>query len=270
MKSRFIFVLFVFFVIFISGCKECKLSSDCDSKVRDEFKGYLSKCLDVDCVDNKCKIDVISNCCGNKRCEANAGENKCLCEEDCGKCSGKGEIQIGSRTYDTEYLEYACNKDNECVLSIDESLIRRIVLTDDKEFSYFKIGITSSLDQPFNIDSSKFKVKIQLEDADADLVLPVTITSLKLVEKELLIGEKELDGTLKHVGDSFIESIPINTGSMQNIEEEKRLSLVIGYTYIIKERTGYDSEGNPIYENKTKRDTYTKSYSSKIFFVNPD
>lgn len=269
MGYKSIIIILIFVILLTSGCKECKLSSDCNSKVRENFKGYSNECLDITCINNKCDINVISSCCGNEKCETNAGESKCSCEKDCGKCSGKGKIQIGSKTYDTEYLEYKC-KDNECFLTINESLIRSIDLTDEKEFSYFKIGITSSLDQPFNIDSSKFKVKIQLEDADEDLVLPVTITSLKLVEKEFLVGEKELDGTLKYVSDSFIESITINEDSMQNIEEEKRLSLVIGYTYLIKERVGYDSEGNPIYENKAKRDTYTKSYSSKIFFVNPD
>ena len=269
MKNRFIFVLFVFFVILISGCKECEVDSDCNSRVREDYSSYSTKCLDIDCVNNKCEIDVITNCCGNKRCEANAGENKCLCEKDCGKCSGKGELKVGSRTYDTEYLEYSCNKDNECVLAIDESLIRGIDLTHDRGFSYFKIGITSSLDQPFNIDSSKFKVKIQLEDTDENLVLPVTITSLKIVERELMIGEKEFDGALSGVGDFFIESIPINEDCMQNVEEEKRLSLVIDYTYIIEEKTGHDSEGNPLYENKVKRETYTRSYSSKLFFVNP-
>jgi len=270
MGYKSIIIILIFVILLTSGCKECKLSSDCDSNVREEFKGYSTECLDVTCVNNKCDINVISSCCGNEKCETNAGENKCLCEKDCDKCSGKGKIQIDSKTYDTEYLEYLCNKDNDCILGIDGSLIRNIDLTDEKEFSYFKIGITSSLDQPFNIDSSKFKVKIQLEDTDEDLVLPVTITSLKLIEKELLIGEKELDGTLKYIGDSFTESITINEDSMQNIEEEKRLSLIIGYTYLIKERTGYDSEGNATYENKTKRDTYTQSYSSKIFFVNPD
>ena len=149
-------------------------------------------------------------------------------------------------------------------------MIRGIDLTHDREFSYFKIGITSSLDQPFNIDTSTFKVKIQLEDTDEYLVLPVVITSMKLIEKELMIGEKEFDGTLSGVGDSFIESIPINEDCMQNVEEEKRLSLVISYTYIIKERTGRDSEGNPLYENKVKRDTYTKAYSYELFFVNPE
>jgi hypothetical protein len=178
-------------------------------------------------------------------------------------------MKIGSRTYDTEYLEYQC-KDNDCVLGIDDSLIRSIDLTDDKEFSYFKIGIRSSFDQPFNVDNSKFNVKIQLADKDEDLVLPVTITSLKLVEKELLIGEEELNEELNYIGESFTQSIPVNQNIMQNVEEEKRVSLVIDYTYIIKEKTGSNSEGEPTYENKVKRDTYTKSYSSKIFFVNPE
>ena len=269
MKTKFVIVVLIFVISLASGCKECEINSDCNSRVSKDYSSYSSQCLDVDCVNNKCEIDVITNCCGNKRCEANAGENKCLCEKDCGKCSGKGEIKIGSRTYDTEYLEYGC-KDNECALIIDESLIRGIDLTYDWEFSYFKIGITSSIDQPFNIDSSKFKVKIQLKDTNDYLVLPIVITSLKLVERELMIGEKEFDRTLTKVDDYFIESIPINEDCMQNIEEEKRPSLVIGYTYTIKERIGRDSEGNPIYENKTRRDTYTRSYSSKIFFVNPE
>ncbi|PIN79156.1 hypothetical protein COY26_05005 [Candidatus Woesearchaeota archaeon CG_4_10_14_0_2_um_filter_33_10] len=270
MKTKFIFLLLIFVILLANGCKECEINSDCNSKARELYSGYSTNCLDVACnVNNKCEINKISNCCGNKICETNAGESKCSCEKDCGKCSGKGEIKIGSRTYDTEYLEYGC-KDNECALIIDESLIRGIDLTYDKEFNYFKIGITSSLDQPFNIGISKFNVKIQLEDTDKDLVLPVVITSLKLVEREVMIGEKEFDGTLNYISDSFIESIPINEDCMQNIEEDKSLSLVIGYTYIMKERTGYDSEGNPIYENKVKRDTYTKAYSSKLFFVNPE
>ncbi len=266
---KYLFLLFIFTALLISGCKECKLSSDCDSKIPDKFSSYSDDCLDIKCTDNTCKFTPEPDCCGNKDCERDKGETECSCEKDCGKCSGKGEMKIGSRTYDTEYLEYQC-KDNDCVLGIDDSLIRNIDLTYDKEFSYFKIAIITSIDQPFNIDNSKFKVKIQLEDTDEDLVLPVTITSLKLIERDLLIGEKELDGTLKNIGDYFTESIPVNEGSMQNVEEEKRVSLVIDYTYIIKEKTGRDSEGEPIYENKVKRDTYTKSYSSQIFFVNPE
>ena len=273
--TKYLFLLLIFTALLISGCKECKINSDCDSKIPDRFSSYSDNCLDIKCTDNICKFTPESDCCGNKDCERDKGETECSCPKDCGKCKGKGEIKIGSRTSDTEYLEYQC-KDNDCVLGINESLIRNIDLAYDKEFSYFKIGITSSIDQPFNIDTSKFKVKIQLEDTDEDLVLPdedlvpVTITSLKLIERELLIGEKELDGALKYIDDFFTESIPINEDMMQNVEEEKRVSLVIGYTYIIKERTGRNSEGEPIYENKVKRDTYTRSYSSKIFFVNPE
>jgi len=272
MKNRFIFVLFIFLVIFISGCKECKVSSDCDSKVMEELaKGYLTKCLEVECnANNKCDIGIINNCCGNKRCEENVGENKCTCETDCGKCEGKGKVKIGSREYDAKYIKYYCNETDDCVFGVEKSLIRNIDLAYYKEFNYFKIGITSSLDQPFDIDNSKFKVKIQLEDRDKDLVFPVTITSLKLTEGEFLIGEKTFNKELKYIGDYFIGEIPISADSMQEIEEEKRLALVIDYVYIINEQVGHNSEGEPIYENKMKRDTYKKSYSSKIFFANPD
>ena len=269
MKSiKYLFLLLIFITLLISGCKECKINSDCDSKIPDKFSSYSDNCLDIKCTDNTCKFTPESDCCGNKDCERDKGETECSCPKDCGKCEGKGEIKIGSKTLDTEYLEYQC-KDNDCILGIDESLIRGIDLTDEKEFSYFKIGIITSIDQPFNIDSSKFKVKIQLEDKDEDLVPPVTITSLKLIEGELLIGEKGLDGKLEHIGDFFTDTIPINEGIMQNVEEEKRVSLVIDYTYIIKEKTGYNSKGEPIYEDNVRRDTYTKSYSSKLFLENP-
>jgi len=270
MKTKFFISLLIFVILLTSGCKECKVSSDCNSKVRESYGSYLDKCLDVECnVNNKCEIGIINNCCGNKRCEESAGENKCTCEKDCGKCEGKGQIKIRSRTYDTEYLKYYCNKTNDCVFGVDESLIRNIDLTNSMDFRYFKVGMTTSLDQPFNIDSSKFNVKLQIEDTNEFLVFPVTITSLKLTEGEFLIGEKIFNKELDHIGDYFIGEIPISADSMQEIEEEKRMTLVIDYIYIINERTGRNDEGDPIYEKKTVRDSYEKRYGSKLFFVNP-
>ncbi len=269
MKSKIIFSLIIFSLLFVSGCKECKVSSDCNSKARDMYSGYSTSCLDIECADNKCEISEISKCCGNKRCERDAGENECTCSTDCGECEGKGEVQIGSRTYDAQYLEYGCSTDNECKLMIDDSLINKVSLTDDKEFSYFTIEIKSSYDSPFNIDKSNFYVDIKLKDTDEDLVPPVSITNLKLIERELLIGETDVDETLSYIGDSSPMKIPV-TYSMQEIEEEKRVSLVIDYTYIIRQRIDRDSEGNPLYEDKVVRDSYTKSYSSKMFFVDPE
>ena len=270
MENKFIISLLIFVILLTSGCKECKVNSDCDSKVRESYSSYSEKCLDVECnVNNKCEIDIINNCCGNKRCEENVGENKCTCETDCGKCEGKGKVKIGSREYDAKYIKYYCNETDDCVFGVEKSLIRNIDLTDSRDLRYFKMGMTSSLDQPFNIDSSKFEVKIKIEDTDEDLVFPVTITSLKLTEGEFLIGEKIFNKELKYVGDYFIGEIPISADSMQEIEEEKRMTLVIDYVYIINERVGRNDEGDPIYEKKTVRDSYEKRYSSKLFFVNP-
>jgi hypothetical protein len=269
MRNLIIFSLIIFSLVFASGCKECQISSDCDSKARELYSGYSTSCLDVSCVDNKCEIDRITNCCGNRNCEENAGENKCACERDCGECEGKGEVKDGSRTEDAEYLEYDCDDNDECRLMIDDSLIKQISLTDEKELSYFTIEIKSSYDYPFNIDDSGFYVEIKLKDTDEDLVLPVSITNLKLVERELLIGEADVDETLSYVGDSSKMKVPVSY-NMQEIEEEKRISLVIDYTYKRRERVGRNDEGEPIYENKVVRDSYEESYRSKIFFVDPD
>ncbi len=269
MKSKIIFLLVIFSLLFVSGCKECKVSSDCSSKARELYSGYSTSCLDIECADNKCEISEISNCCGNKRCERDAGENECTCAKDCEKCEGKGEVQVGSRTYDAQYLEYGCSTDNECKLMIDDSLIKQVSLTDEKELNYFTMEIKSSYDYPFNVDDSGFYVEIKLKDTDEDLVLPVAITNLKLVERELLIGEADVDETLSYVGDSSTMRVPV-TYNMQEIEEEKRISLIIEYTYKKRERVDRDEEGNPIYEEEIVRDSYEKSYSSKMLFVDPE
>jgi len=267
---KYLFLLLIFIALLINGCKECKVNSDCNSKAREMYKGYSTSCLEIECnVNNKCGIDGISNCCGNKNCEKSAGENECTCSKDCGECEGKGKVKIGSREHDAEYLKYDCGKDNECKLMVDGSLITPISLTDDKELSCFIIELKSFYDYPFNIDNSNFYIEIKLKDTDEDLILPISITYVKLIEKELLIGEAEVDETLSGVGDSLRIKIPI-TFNMQEIEEEKRLSLVIDYTYKKKEKIGRSDDGDPIYDEKTVRDSYEKSYSSKIFFVNPD
>ncbi|MDD5086615.1 MAG: hypothetical protein PHV16_02590 [Candidatus Nanoarchaeia archaeon] len=269
MKFNYFFLFLVCLLFLVSGCKECEVSSDCSSKARELYSGYSSNCLDIECADNVCEINSISNCCGNKRCEEGAGENKCTCTTDCGKCEGKGEVQIGSRTYESQYLEYGCSEGNECELMIDDSLINQVSLSEDKQLSYFTIEIKSSYDYPFNIDESSFYAEIKLKDTENDLILPVSITNVKIIEGELLIGETSADGTLGYIGSSSKIRIPITFG-MKEIEEEKRVSLVIDYMYKINQRIGRNSDGTPIYEEKVVRDSYTKSYGSKLFFVNPD
>ncbi len=256
-------------VVLISGCKECKTSLDCSNYVRENYGSYSKSCLDIGCIKNKCSVDVENNCCGNDDCEKS--ESECSCPADCGKCSGNAKVQSGSKKVDAEYLEYNC-EDNKCILTFDKSIVRTLDLYDDKSFSYFKWGIMTSIDQPFDIDNSKFKISIELKDTDEKLVLPVVITRLKLidrVEKGLIVGQKDTEVTLPIIGDSVTEIIPIREDSLKDIEDEKKLELVVEYTYKIKEKVGSNSEGEPIYEEKIERKTYSQTYNSKIFFLNP-
>jgi len=270
MKHEYFFLILVFVMLFASGCKECKTSLDCNDYVMENYGSYSKSCLDIDCIENKCSIDVENNCCGNDDCEKT--ESECSCPADCGKCSGKAKVQSGSKKVDADYLEYGC-ENNKCMLTFDKSVVRTLDLYDDKTLSYFKWDIMTSIDQPFDIDNSKFKVSIELKDTDEDLILPVVITRLKLidgVEKGLIVGQKDTEEKLNVIGDSVTEIIPIRPDSMKDIEDEKKLELVIEYNYKIREKTGSNSEGEPIYEEKIERKTYSKTYNSKIFFVNPD
>jgi len=269
MRHKYFFLILAFIMLLASGCKECKISLDCNDYVRENYGSYSKNCLDITCIKNKCIVDVENNCCGNDDCEKT--ESECSCPDDCGKCSGKAKVQSGSKEVDAEYLEYGC-ENNKCMLTFDKSVVRTLDLYDDKTFSYFKWDIMTSIDQPFDIDNSKFKVTIELKDTDEDLILPVVITRLKLidrVERGLIVGQKDTEATLILIGDSVTEIIPIKPDSLKDIEDEKKLELVAEYTYKIKEKAGINSEGEPIYEEKIERKTYSKTYDSKIFFVNP-
>ncbi len=68
-------------IIFISGCaeKECKTNDDCLAK----------NCFTVECKDNNCIYSLISNCCGNDKCEP--GETYENCFDDCPNCDDKND-----------------------------------------------------------------------------------------------------------------------------------------------------------------------------------
>jgi len=269
MRDKYIFVILILVMFLASGCKECKTSLDCSDYVRENYGSYSKDCLDIDCIKNKCSVDVENNCCGNDDCEK--AESECSCPADCGKCSGKAKVQSGSKKVDAEYLEYGC-ENNKCMLTFDKSIVRTLDLYDDKTFSYFKWDIMTSIDQPFDIDNSKFMITIEIKDTDEELVLPISITKLKLidrVERGLIVGQKETNKVLSGIGESVTETIPIKEDSMKDIEDEKKIELIIEYNYKIKEKVGSNSEGEPIYEEKIERKTYSETYNSKIFFVNP-
>lgn len=259
-RHKYIIIIFLILIVLISGCKkvECEVNSDCSSK----------KCNTVKCVDKKCQYSITENCCGNKlkeEIEDGKPGNKCTCPEDYGKCEGKGEIQIGSRTYDTEYLKYLCEND-ECVFGVDEEDIKELTLLDERDFSYFKLETLTTFNQPFDTRKDNFNFRITLKDTSEDLVLPVKINKIILRDGEVLFGEKDVEQVLNDIGEKITVEVPV-TYDLEQLEEERRLSYKMDYEYTKKVKDERLADGSYSYKDELVRDDYENRFQTKIFFL---
>lgn len=241
-------------MLLVSGCaeKECEVNSDCPKKT----------CFTTACDDNICNEQPISGCCGNGICEANKGESFCSCEEDCKKDKCEGKKVISETKYgkvETEYLEYMCNPDSECVLDFDKSAQREIPLLFEKQFTHFKVAVKVVMKKPFDIDNDKLEFELELKDISSDVVGPITVSSIQVLKKSYLYASQDLDKEIASIGDSFIASIPLDF-EPETVEVELPLDIKIDYdyTYITDTKTG---------ATKDKRDSYTTSLSEKLFIV---
>jgi|GEM_PF-1208606 hypothetical protein len=268
--NRYSIMLFLFFVIIlmISGCSktECKTSADCGQRTC-----FLSKCQ-----DKKCAYELQRNCCGNRineSIENGKPGNQCTCPQDYGKCEGKGRIRIGSRTEDAQYVKYFCNVDSQCVLGVDKREISPQNFLDTINPGFFKASSIIKYGKPFDAAKDRFEFAITLDDAGKDLVLPVTITNVKLFfsgefsRTELLIAEMEFNSVLNGVGDKAILNIPINLDYRpQELEESGGLRYALDYVHKKKVLSGKTANGTNIFSDETVRASFT-SPSKPVFLV---
>jgi hypothetical protein len=246
--------IFLIFILIISGCKgECEVSSDCPSQT----------CKTASCIGKKCQYETIEDCCGNGICEDT--ENKCTCARDCGTCSGKGKVKIGSRTYDTEYLEYLC-ENNECVLGVEEDKAKEMSLLDENNFGYFKLETLVTFNKPFDTRKDSFNFRITLKDATDDVVLPIKIKKIVVREGEVLFGERRFNLALDEIGSEVTVKVPV-TYELDELEEEKRLSYKIDYEYKKKVKDQRQPNGTYTYKEELVRDDYETRFRTKIFLV---
>lgn len=91
-------------LIFTSGCveKECEASTDCIDKT----------CSDVACENSICVYSIISNCCGNDKCEV--GEDYTSCFDDCPNCDDNNECTDDSYDYHQEGCVNKLDFDEVC------------------------------------------------------------------------------------------------------------------------------------------------------------
>lgn len=261
-KKKILFLILLTISLFlISGCiekRECETSSDCTTR----------RCKTVQCIESKCSYNIIPNCCGNIKCEPNAGENKCTCADDCGKCEGREtfEDKATGGEKETEYLSYMCDEYDNCVLDSERKAEQ---FFKEKSLSYFDLGITSSFEQPFDVLRSSFRVKVELEDADEDLVFPINFTGIKVLDRQKrILGEKGVKKQLNKVGASFEEELGLLYGT-DVLEEKKYVTIRINYEYSVLERIGRDEQGNPIYApSSPERHSFDYNFVERLTFVN--
>lgn len=263
-----LFLMLIITLIVLSSCAkpECRTSSDCSSRTC-----FLSKCE-----DKKCVYNIQRNCCGNRINESTENGkpgNQCTCPQDYGKCQGKGKIRIGSRAEDAAFVHYFCNVDNRCVLGVERINAAPLNFLDPINLGFLKASSIIKYNKPFDLARDSFEFKITLDDVSRDIVLPVKLTKVKLLysseyaRAELLIAEKDLDSVLNGIGDYSTINAPLTLNyKPQELEEQGSVRYSIDYTYTRQVLSGKTTNGTNIYNNETKRETFTAPVKP-VFFV---
>ncbi len=210
-----------------------------------------------------CKHERVPNRCQNYKCESAAGENKCTCPQDCGKCA---------RSYG-DYLEFACS-DGECMSQIRTNVLTK-TFASEKSTTYFTFNTESSMNQPFKIDSitttksDKIEITARLTDDHADLVSGPKFNMIEVFgQNQELLGTEVLtsNNALGNVGSYVSFEVPLSF-IMEELEEERTISPKLYYEYTYKHE--YWDGGQKKTENILDRDSFSYSLS-KIDFVSPD
>ena len=262
-KHKLLLLVFASFLLLIlaNGCgkpAECKADADCGKRT----------CSAASCVDNQCKYNTVSNCCGNKikeSIESGKEGNSCTCPTDYGECTGKAKIEAGSRTYDAEYVQYSC-KNDECVLGVLPEDIRPVTLLDEREFGLFTLETTVTYNEPLDAAKDTFAFRISLKDGKEGIVLPVNLNKILLKNGEILFGEKEVNLALEKVGDTVTVNVPLDY-HLGQAEEVGGITYQMNYEYTQKVKDERLQNGSYSYKDELVRDDYQKRFTTKITFV---
>jgi hypothetical protein len=233
----FLVLMLVGSIFFLSGCgekAECESSSDC------AMSG--NPCAQGRCSSGRCVRIIKDDCCGNSKCEADGGEDKCSCPKDCGNCTGKLKYNITAlgrtKTYEAIYARYLCiNK--ECKIGVDPDQVNEKRFATDLEVrNAFKIELVSTINNPFDAASDTLKFRFTLKNKASNLVGSINLTSLQIMSGSELMGEKlGLNKVLTSLEESFNDEMRIISAQSLN-EETKKVELVIGYRYSYTDTRG--------------------------------
>ena len=251
-------------IVFLAlGCggddvEKCKVDSDCTA---------IGKCSIANCVNGICKTSMKSDCCGNRKCEKSAGENKCTCSTDCGKCEGIIQIEDSrGRLKDGQYLQMLCNENDECTASYETQKATEFY----KSFlgSGFTFDIFVKYDLPFDKQSSKFNIEANLKDMDPNRAeLPIVFKAIRIMEGSTIIGRTSTQMMFDAISKTLVQPVGVSY-TLSQPEETKSLVVEIDYEYSPIKRVRDPQTNQYVYAAQPiSRNTYRFTISDKITLV---
>ncbi len=235
MKVRTLVIIVSIFLIIIilllSGCgnkSECEVNRDCS---------VSNKCFIGKCFDGKCSTIKQPDCCGNHVCEADAGENKCTCEKDCGDCSGAikyNYTNIRGRTTVKETV-YAVNicRDDVCVIGANKNSQNELSLASEiDQRGSFKAELLTTINQPFDIAVDDIILRMTLINKDSNVVGNININRIQILSGNQVMKEKIVSEELSELYDSFTISFENLKTGQEAIEEEQDITVKIDFIYV--------------------------------------
>ncbi len=241
---------FMFFTACSSKDKECT-AEDYQTACADKAGFDIVGCSE----EGTCKYAQQKDICGNDICEETNDEDGCSCPDDCKPCEGKVAVgQYGKTTKYAEYVQHYCDAKETCTLGVNPEDVRPLTLYEEKQFSYFTLGVTTTYNIPIEVASDKIQLKFELLEANEKIQLPITITTIQVLGGSVLYGQATASKALDTVGSSATVQIPI-TYSLKVVEETAKLTIKINYEYTIN--------------GKTERSSFEKPFSQGIVLVDP-
>lgn len=243
MRCKLLIIAIGLLVLLTACGGECREAVDCAPRT-----GF-----DAACVDKECTYNPIPGVCGNNQCEAQAGENKCNCPQDCGQCTG--QVQ-GS-----QYLGQTC-VDNECV----EDIIAEqtpIYTSNEVSSAGDRFKIETEFNNPFNMKRDVVYFTIMLTQTGRTnqdhKITNIELTGQTADRRTVTLGRKEVNKPLWQTGDLINEELILDFPTADLEGEISSLLLTVNYEYNTVTAT-----------TVTPRQTSAKNrYNEKLIFVNP-
>jgi hypothetical protein len=234
--------LFLLTALLIVGCGEepqCLEDSDCLAE---------GVCTEATCEAGICKTATTPDCCGNGICES-AVENRCTCAVDCGACEGPISLILPDQApLVTRYIKRQCSDEDACVVTFDEA--EQIESDEFHETSVDGVLLNALVNylNPSEVLADQVILELHLiEITDPRIILPITITSVQLLDGDVLYGRNVNPHRLQRLDQRLEIRVPL-VRMTRLPEEDHSLQLRVAFEYAYLTEKQQINDGVLVYD----------------------